>query len=87
MGLYGCIYFSPSRIPVQLPLATQPFAQLPSFLWASSILQKKIVTAVFPYLGPSHIPKPVAEGKGVTKPAQGSPGTREDAAGASDAVA
>lgn len=42
---WGCtdvfIYFSPSRIPVQLPLATQPLAQLLSFLRASSILQKK----------------------------------------------
>lgn len=42
---WGCmdvfIYFSSSHIPIQLPLATQPFAQLLSFLWASCVLLNK----------------------------------------------
>lgn len=63
---WGCmdifIYFSPSCIPVQLPLATQPFTQLLSFIWASSLCRKnKSAMAISPYLGVSLIPQPVSQ--------------------------
>lgn len=42
---WGCmdifIYFSLCCVPVQLPLTTQPFTQLLSFVWALSLLQEK----------------------------------------------
>jgi len=96
------IYFSRSRIPVQLPLVTQPFSQLLSFQWASSILQKKRVSycsfPIFRTLPHAKAPfaSPYLSGARDWRErgprAQGSPSagelcTGEDTARASDAAA
>lgn len=101
MGMYGCIYlFSPlshSRSAAFGDAAVRPAADIPMGLFSFA---DKIVTAVFPYLGPSLIPKPFSSphlpgamtgGNRVPEPsgapALGSPCVGEGAARAPEAAA